>query len=172
MRIENLYEYADKLVARGYIEESDRLVEALNKITAKVEKGEDVKEELYKLYDFSDFFIEKGYEEKGENMVKDIKECIENVANRPVGMYAVIKMSVEESIKNSETIVWAFSSLKDAKRVWEEEVASMREDVANFPGSSFHENKKSFEALFDYENISTIVEIRYLEDGKMTIVNF
>lgn len=171
-RIEDLYGYADALVARGYVEEADRLIEALNGIMAKVEKGEDVKEELYKLYDFSDFFIEKGYEEKGENMAKDIKECVENVANKPVGMYAVIKMSVEEAIKNSETVIWAFSSFKDAKRVWEEEVALMREDVANFPGCSFHENRKRFEALFDYEDISTIVEIRYLEDGKMAVVNF
>ena len=171
MRIENLYEYADKLVARGYIEESDRLVEALNKITAKAAKGEDVKEELYRLYDFSDFFIEKDYEEISERMIKDIRECLEK-SIKGYGMYAVIKLSVEEAIKNSEVVIWSFGAFKDAKKTWEEEASSMKEDIPNFPGSSFHENKKSFEAVFDYADMSTVVQLVSLESGKMTVVNF
>jgi len=87
-------------------------------------------------------------------------------------MYAVIKLAVEEAIKNSETIVYTFDNLSSAKQCWEEETKLMEEDVSNFPGSQFHKNPELFEATFEYEDFATKVQLVELKPHGLVVVNF
>ncbi len=87
-------------------------------------------------------------------------------------MYAVIKLAVEEAIKSSEAIVASFESFERAKEYWEEELALMREDTENYKDAEFYVSEKNFEAVFEYEDFASKLQLVELRDGSVNVVSF
>ena len=86
-------------------------------------------------------------------------------------MYALIKLSVEEAIKNSEVLIWTYKDFDKAKEAWEEEAALMQEDEEKFPGN-FDKSADLFEATFEYDDFITKVQLVDLKENELVAISF
>jgi len=85
-------------------------------------------------------------------------------------MYQVVKLNVEESIKNSEVLIWSFEDKKSAEEFFRGEVKLMEEDVENIENAKLIKISE-FEYQFDSDMFCSIIKLIEAKEG-LEVISF
>lgn len=85
-------------------------------------------------------------------------------------MYQVIKLNVEEAMKNGEALIWTFDNKDKAEEFFKGEIKLMEEDVENIEGSELIKISE-VEYQFDSDQLSSVLKLIEVKEG-LEIVHF
>ena len=85
-------------------------------------------------------------------------------------MYQVIKLNVEESMKNGETLIWSFENKARAEEFFKGEVSLMKEDVENIENSELIKLSES-EYQFESDSLCSVLKLIEVKEG-LEVVHF
>jgi len=85
-------------------------------------------------------------------------------------MYQVIKLNVEESMKNGEVLIWSFKDKAKAEEFFKGEIKLMEEDVENIENSELIEISE-FEYQFESDSLCSVLKLIELKEG-LEVVHF
>lgn len=85
-------------------------------------------------------------------------------------MYQVVKLNVEESIKNSEVLIWSFEDKKSAEEFFRGEVKLMEEDVENIENAKLIKISE-FEYQFDSDMLCSVIKLIEAKEG-LEVISF
>jgi len=79
-------------------------------------------------------------------------------------MYQVIKLNVEEAMKNGEALIWTFDNKDKAEEFFKGEIKLMEEDVENIEGSELIKISE-VEYQFDSDQLSSVLKLIEVKEG-------
>ena len=83
-------------------------------------------------------------------------------------MFAVIKLTSGEALKDVDVVIRGAKSLEEAVAIWKEETELLKEDVTE--DTEFYTSDALFETIFDRFDISIKIELVEVGPNRITAV--